>query len=265
MKSNRILQLILVVLIIIFVAVGGYLYYANSQDSKKPADLNASISRNQAIINKGLADKAAMDKQAASLTSQLAAANAALAKVNFRSSAESIEYDRLLIGIADNLKILTADVSATGLTERKEGDTQYQVASFSVTVQGLAPDKIFVTPADSTAYINANVTAILAFIDQVANSKDFDTAVIQSVNISEPKPMTDQQILDKTNSIKDFIRSRLTADETANLTDDQITALVESKYTALAGDDLKRIIQQAGYDVTQAVINIDIWTYKKGA
>jgi hypothetical protein len=57
----------------------------------------------------------------------------------------------------------------------------------------------------------------------------------------------------------------LTADETANLTDDQITALVESKYTALAGDDLKRIIQQAGYDVTQAVINIDIWTYKKGA
>ena len=265
MKSNRILQLILVVLIIVFVAVGGFLYYANSQDSKQPADLNASISRNQAIANKAIADKAAKDKEAATLAAQLAAAKAALAKINFRSAAQSIEYDRELIGFANDLKILTADVSATDLTDRKEGDNIYQVASFSITVEGLAPDKVFAAPADSTAYINANVTAILAFIDKIANSSDFDTAVIQSVNISEPKPMTDEQIAAKINSIKDLIRSKMTADETKDLSPEQVSALVDTKYTALAGDDLKRIIQQAGYDVTQAIINIDIWTYKKGA
>jgi len=56
----------------------------------------------------------------------------------------------------------------------------------------------------------------------------------------------------------------MTADETKDLSPEQVSALVDTKYTALAGDDLKRIIQQAGYDVTQAIVNIDIWTYKKG-
>jgi hypothetical protein len=57
----------------------------------------------------------------------------------------------------------------------------------------------------------------------------------------------------------------MTAAETQDLTPEQVSALVDTKYAALAGDDLKRIIQQAGYDVTQAIVNIDIWTYKKGA
>ncbi len=265
MKSNRILQLILVVLIVVFVAAGGYLYYANAQDSKKPADLNASISRNQAISNKALADKTAKEKEAATLAAQLASAKAALAKVNFRSSAESIEYDRLLIGFADDTKILTAEVGATASTDRKEGDILYQVASFSINVHAKLPEKIFTAPADEIAFNNANVAALLAFLDKIANSKDFDTAVIQSVNISEPKPMTDDQILEKINAIKDLVRSQLTDAETKDLDQDQISELVETKYAALAGVDLQRVIQQVNYDVAQAVINIDIWTYKKGA
>jgi len=38
---------------------------------------------------------------------------------------------------------------------------------------------------------------------------------------------------------------------TKDLSPEQVSALVDTKYTALAGDDLKRIIQQAGYDVTR--------------
>jgi len=40
-------------------------------------------------------------KEAATLAAQLAAAKAALAKINFRSAAQSIEYDRELIGLCE--------------------------------------------------------------------------------------------------------------------------------------------------------------------
>jgi hypothetical protein len=249
-------------MVVVFVAVAGYLYYANSNDSKKPTQLKTDISRNQVILDKGVADKAAKDKEAAALAAQLASAKAALAKVNFRSSAESIEYDRIFYILADNAKLQLTNLTAATPVERKDGQNAYKVSTFTINVEGKTPDTIFNTAADSVAYLTANVTNILTFIDQIATTADFDTATIQTVNISEPKPMSDTEIKDKIKAIKEIIKGQLTEDEKKDLTDDQITALVESKYAALTKDDIPKLLQLAGFDKPSATVTVEIWTYK---
>ena len=265
MKSNRILQIVLVMIIIIFAVVAGYLYFGNANDSKKPTQLKADISRNQAILTKGLADQAAKQKEATTLASQLANAKTLMAKVSFRSSAQSIEYDRILSGIADNAKLQLTNITAGDAAEQKEGQNSYLVSIFTINLEAKTPETIFATPADSTAYINTNVSNILACLNQLATGTDFDTTIIQSVSITAPTPMTIQQIADKINGLKAIIKSQLKDSEITGLTDDQVNAVVDAKYAALGKEDIQRLLQLDGFDKPSAVITIQIWTYKKGA
>ncbi len=262
MKSNRILQLVLLVMIVVFVAAAGFLYFVNSNESKRYTELTDAINRNQAIVNKGVAEKAAKEKEATDLANQLASANALLKNADFRSSAESIEYDKILFSIAEGVKLQVANLSATASMDNKEDRALYQVTTFSISVESRTPETIFASTGDSAAYINASVSQILSFVNKVATSSDFDTTVIKSVNISAPKPMTDKDIKDKITRIKDIIKGKLTAEETQNKTDDEIAALVDSKLSTMSGSNIQLLVQQAGFDKTSAVITIEIWTYK---
>jgi cell division protein FtsB len=289
MKSNRILQIVLIALVVVFLATGGYLYYANSQDSKQITTLNSEIAKNKVTVNKSLADKATKNTEAATLDTQLASAKAALAKINFRSSSESIEYDKLLFSIAADSKLQVTGLTATPVSLIKEGAVTYQQTTFTINLQAFVPDKIFANGKEDTDYINTNINNILAFIHSVAANPNFDTAVMDTVNMTAPKPMSDEEVLalidsintrvygqmseaDKTtlsNNIAQIIAAQNAA-LTVPLTDAQMLAInktetdkaVAARLAALTPDQLKVLLEESTIGKPAAAITINIWTYK---
>ena len=281
MKSNRILQLILLVLVVIFVATAGFLYTANSSEIKRHTQLTDTLNKDQVTYNNGLAQEAALQKTAADLASQLAAAKASLASTHFRSSAESIEYDNILYSVADAAKLQITSLSASSPSNVQEKDTTYQVTTFTVAVKGLSPDGIFSSPADDMAYIAAVVDNILAFENKIATGADFDTTVIPSVSITEPAPMTAAEVqaeIDGINTkiaaeLKDAITAlaaQIQKDNASLLTPDQIAALVKTETDALIAttlasqtpDQIKALVEQANIVTPTATITINVWTCK---
>ena len=281
MKSNRILLLVLLAIIVIFVAGAGYLYTTNNGEINKQTQLKNSIDTDQMTINKEVAQKADLETTAGDIANQLASAQAALADIHFRPDVQSIEYDRILYGIADTSNIRITNLSATPPTDMQEQNNKYQLTKFTVTVEGLSPEKIFNQPADDTAYLSGVVTNILAFTNNITNSPDFDTALIQSVDITEPDPMTASDVqaeIDSINnkiadSIKDQIAALATQIQTDNadtLTQDQINALIKTEtdkliadtLAAKTADEIKTMVDEAGIKRPSAVITINIWTYK---
>ena len=281
MKSNRILQLVLLVLVVVFVATAGFLYTANSSQVKKHTELTDTLNKDQATYNNGLAQEAALQKTAADLASQLAAAKAALANSHFRSSAESIEYDNILYSLADDSKLQITSLNASSPTNVQEQNTTYQVTTFSLTVEGLSPDGIFSSPADDTAYIAAVVSNILTFENKIVTDADFDTAIIPSVNITETAPMTAADVQAEIDDINTKITAGLTDAiaaltaqiQTANagiLTSDQITALIQTQTAQLVAttlaaqtpDQIKALVAQENIATPTATITINVWTCK---
>ena len=281
MKSNRILLLILLAIIIVFGAVDGYLYTANNAETKNQTQLKDTIAKDQVTINKGITQKATLDKNAADIADQLTKAKASLAGIHFRPAIESLEYDRILYSIADAAKVRVTNLTATSPGNIKEENNTYQVTTFTVTVEGLSPDVIFKSPGDDTSYLDAVVNNILVFTNEIAASPDFDTAVIQSVDITESTPMTAadiQGLIDGINNkiaseIQDQI-SALTAqiqtDNVDTLTQAQIDALIKTEtaglvaktLTAKTADEIKVMVDEASIKRPSAVITIVIWTYK---
>jgi hypothetical protein len=125
------------------------------------------------------------------------------------------------------------------------------------------------------------INNILNFTNKIAASPDFDTAVIQSVDITESAPMTAadiQGLIDGINNkiaaeIQDQI-SALTAqiqtDNTDTLTQEQIDALIKTETAGLVAktlaaktaDEIKVMVDEASIKRPSAVIVINIWTYK---
>ena len=249
-------------IIIVFLVAGGILYAANSREISKQEELTDEITRNQAILSKGVTEKKAKEAEAAALTEQLASAQQLLAQTNFRASAESIEYDRILFSIANSAGLQVTNLAATPPSVKKENNITYQVTIFTVNVEGRTPTTLFGTSQDSTNYITSVVDNILAYINNVATSEDFDTALIQSVNISAPKPMTAEDIGDMLESIKDGIKNELTDAETEGKTEDEIDQLVNAKLAAKSTSEIQLLLEEESLDKPSAVITIEIWTYK---
>jgi len=269
------------VLIVVFAAVAGYMYTANKGEIKNQTQLKDNINKDQATINKGITQKAALDKAAADIASQLASAQAAFAAIRFRSAVESIEYDHLLYAIADTAKVRVTILNATPPADFQEQRNTYQVTTFTVKVEGLSPDVIFKSPGDDTRYLDGVVNNILVFTNSIANSPDFDTAVIQSLDITKPDPMTAvdiQTLIDGINNmitaeIKDQINalaSQIQTDNGDSLTKTQIDALIKTETASLVAktlaaktaDEIKVMVDGVGIARPSATITITIWTYK---
>lgn len=281
MKSNRILLLILIAIIIVFGAMAGYLYTANNAEIKNQTQLKDTIATDQLTISKGITQKATLEQEAADIADQLASAKASLAGIHFRPAVESLEYDRILYSIADAASVRVTNLTATSPGNIKEENNTYQITTFTVTVEGLSPDVIFKSPGDDTSYLDAVINNILNFTNKIAASPDFDTAVIQSVDITESAPMTAadiQGLIDGINNkiaaeIQDQI-SALTAqiqtDNVDTLTQAQIDALIKTETAGLVAktlaaktaDEIKVMVDEASIKRPSAVIVINIWTYK---
>ena len=282
MKSNRKFQLVLLAIIVVFVAAAGFLYMSNSSQLKRKTQITDNLSKSQATYNSGLAQKAALAKTATDLASQLASAKASLAQIHFRSSSESVEYDRILYSIADAAALQLTSLSATAPADVHELNNTYQLTTFSLTVEGLSPDGIFSSPGDDTAYNDAVVKNILDFMNKISTSPDFDTANIQSVNISVPKTMTGTDIQTEIDGINtriaaeiktqiDALAAQIQADNAGGtLTQDQINTLIKTETAQLVAttlaaktaDEVKALVEQANIATPSATITINIWTYK---
>lgn len=266
MKSKRILQLILVGIVVIVVAVTGFMYLKNSGEVKQQKTLTADISRNQATLNSGLIEKVEAEQQKAALEKQLAEAKALLSQQNFRSSAESIEYDRLLFSISDFTDLQITSLFATSPLDTKEEDVVYHLTTFTIFVSGKTPTSIFGSSYDSIKYSTDVVNNILAYVDKLATTKDFDTTMIQSVNIATSESMTDEQIATMITVINGLVRGEFAPEELEGKTEAEIIAMVQSKLAAKSPAEMQQLMDKAGWQGNaSAVITIKIWTYEKGA
>ncbi len=262
MKSNRILGFILAGIIIIALAGAGFLYVADMKEQDRHDALNSEIASNQAQITRGAEQIKEKEAEAFTLATRLAEAKALLAQTGFRSSAESIEYDRLLFQIAADTQLLVKSINATPAQDMKEGNVIYQQTTFTVSLEGLAPGVIFSTPVDSTSYIDGVVDNILEYINTLATSPDFDTAQVQSVSISAPEPMTEEEITRMIESINSQVATELTDAEIEDKTEEELAALVQSKLAAKTSAEIAVLMEQAGLDKPTVTISIKIWTYK---
>ena len=262
MKSKRIRWLILGGIIVILLVAAGLLYAANSREVSRQEELTDEIARNQASRNNGIAEKKAKEAEAVTLTEQLASAQQLLNQTDFRASAESVEYDRILFSIANSAGLQVTNITATSPAVKKENNITYQVTIFAINVEGRTPGTLFNKSQDSKNYIDNVVNNILTYINNVATSEDFDSTLIQSVSMSTPEPMTAEEISDMLESIKGNIRDELTDAETEGKTEDEIEQLVSTKLSAKSSSEIQLLLEEEGLDKPSAVITIEIWTYK---
>jgi hypothetical protein len=278
MKYNKMLQIFLVVLVVVFLAAGGFIYSANSSKLKKQTQLKNTLSQSQTSYRNDLAQKTTLQNTNASLTSQLAAVQALLAAAHFRSSAESLDYDGIIYALASTSKVQVTSLMASAPAAITEGTTVYQAETFTISVTGFPPNKIFAKASDDSAYITTVVSNIQAFLASIAASPDFDTTTIQSVNLSSPPPMTDTDIKAEIDGINAKIASenqdqitvltnQITSDN-AYLPQAQIDVLVKtavdklvaSALAAQSAGQIQILIDQAGITTPSAVITINVWT-----
>jgi uncharacterized protein HemX len=262
MKSNRKLGFILAGIVVIVIAAAGVIYAADNREVSKQEKLNGDIASNQAILLRGFAEKKAKETETLALADQLVSARQLLEQTSFLASAESIEYDGILFSIANSTGLQVTSLTATPPLNMKEGNITYQATTFTVSVEGITPTTFFTSTMDSTGYIAGVVNNVLAYINKVATSEDFATAMIQSVTISAPETMTEKEIVDMTESIYSRVESELTEAETEGKTEEQITELVKNKLSTMTATQVQWLIDEAGLTKPTAVITIKIWTHK---
>jgi S-methylmethionine-dependent homocysteine/selenocysteine methylase len=191
---KRISVLILVLLVVVLAAGAVFLFLQYNGQVQQKQDLNDNIVKNQQIISNNAKAIAAKNQEAATLANQLALAQADLAALNFPADAQSIEYDRIFFKLATEANLKVDQIAAGTMKDVKEGDAVYQAATFTVSVSGKPPKSVFLTTSQSTEHNTAVVNSILAFVNKLATNEEFSTAFIDSVNITSPAPMTQDEI-----------------------------------------------------------------------
>jgi len=181
--------------IIIFVIIIGSLYMVNNQEKHEQRQLNDNLSVVQASLEKSVSDKTDHERQLAQLKTQLGDLESELAqatsllndsKESFPQSAESIEYDEALFSIAHDsgvqiVKIRASEpideaikIAVSESTDREVENITYSTLHFEVELEG-------------------EVTALLDFINSIANGEHFKAATVEQVNIRIPEPVTEEE------------------------------------------------------------------------
>jgi len=231
MKLSKIFWLALGIGVFIIGAVVLYMLYTDEKSEQQ--ELNDRLAVAEATLP-GLIDEAsALENQIAQLQEALAQARAQLnlAKVEFPSSVESIEYDEILFRFADDSDLEITRLTAASPRDVTMGGITYSATSFTVAVAG-------------------EVIDILDFINIIVNDNNFKTATVELINLSVPEPLTEEEKA----AIKEEIRAGLPEETIAGLTEAQIEALVE----AITADNIK-LREQAS-----ATTNLVIYSYKGG-
>jgi len=260
---GRRLWLVLGGIIVVVVIAAGVLYTSNSRQIAKRNQLQSDILQAQLILDRANEEIKLLKSQTPQLTdTQLNEAKAYLASISFLSSSESIEYDTMLFSIADICKLHVANLVASAPGELEENNIKYQVTTFTINVEGVLPGVLFKAGTESKQYIDTNVNRILAFVSSIVTSNDFKTAIITSVSINAPEPLTDVLVAEMYINLQNEIKDNLTADEKRNKTAFEIEQLVVDKITAMTPDEINLFLDKQGLERPSATILFVIWTYK---
>jgi hypothetical protein len=181
----------------------GSLYTVYSRQVSEQQELEASLAAAQARWPQVISARQAAEAELTQWQDKLAEATSLLAKseAKFPESAESIKYDELLFDIADVCDLEVMSLTASEPSDKKEKvevedieveDVTYIVTSFEIEVQaaGLKPG----TVAKFETYIDETVANILDFIDTVAKDENFTNATIESVDMKNLKPPSEDEL-----------------------------------------------------------------------
>lgn len=178
----------------IFIIAAASLYTVYLRQGREQAQLNDSLAEAQAKLPEVVAEKEAAASQLVQLEAQLAQLEDELAQAtsrldradrNFPRSVESIEVDVRLFKIADEWDLdiikLTASEPADRTTRptTELGDQNIEDVTFAVT--------------SFTADVAGEVADILNFINTVIIDDAFTTITVESVNITLPVPLTEEE------------------------------------------------------------------------
>jgi len=190
----------------IFIIAFASLYWLYLQEKNEQVELNAALAATQATLPKLAEQRASLESTLTELEDRLAQVTSQLktTKAVFPASVQSIEVDELLFGMADDWDLEITSLTATEPHDQKVKvevededieveDITYLVTTFTVDVEGKAPESDFKTEEEYKAYIDKAVDDILNFIHTVVTHRDFDTATVELVNIVVPEPLSEEE------------------------------------------------------------------------
>ena len=185
MKFGRTSQVILGVGLF---AIGfGSLYSIYLGQESEQEELNSNLSVAQATLPKLVSQKQDLESQLTRLESDLAEARTSLSniKVGFPKSVESIEYDEVLVRIADECDLEIIKVTATEPADEEIESEPIDEEVETVTVTYAA--------TSFEVGVKGKVVDILDFVNAIATGDDFTTATAKLVSISIPEPLTEAE------------------------------------------------------------------------
>lgn len=203
MRLSKVFWIILGVGVFIIAFVALYMLY--SRQLSDQAQVNSKLDLAKATLPRLVTEKQSWNSQLTQLQSQLSEANTNLtqaktaldkSRTGILASAESIEYDEKLFQIADawNLDIIRVTASEP-VAKDMGGGIIFSVTTFTLQVQGRAPEAAFASPDDYRVFVYGIVDDILAFVDQIVKDRNFATATIDPVSMNVPKPLTQEEVV----------------------------------------------------------------------
>jgi hypothetical protein len=234
---------IIFVMLFLVGAVLLYVSYSGATSAHKTAQANlAAAQKSEPVLNKAKTDLATQLTQAAadvaSWNDKIALLQTTMAKANqtfvaaqkqFPPTAESIEYNETLMGIAKSCNLTVSSVVATEAANAEMSTSAFAFKTnvFTINVQGKISD-------------------ILAFIDKITTTDAFKTGVIVPIDFNIPVPITQ--------AAKDQMRADMQAqlfdEKNASIKGYDKVLLIETAILSMMGDDAN---QTSAEEMTQFI------------
>ena len=233
MRLSRNAWLFIGMILFVAAAIVIFMFYRGQVDKRKEARDELEVAGNSLTILFG--QRAALEEELAKNEEELAQWNDTIAQLEerlaqalvelgetqteFPTSLESIEYDEVLFGFANDSNINLVILTASKMDDASVDDLNFKTASFKLDVQGEVAD-------------------ILDFIDNVVTNNDFKTAILGPVMITVPEPVTDEQ----KEAMREGKRAELLAEELAGITTEEITQLMLETIVEMTGQEEKEVL-----------------------
>jgi hypothetical protein len=182
-------------------------------------------------MSQAVADVASWNDKIALLQTELAQANLSLTQTqnNFPASAQTIEYNETLMGLASSCNLTMQILVATQPTAASLNTSDFTFYSnvFTISVMGKVSD-------------------ILNFVDKIATNGSFKTGAMTPISFTIPEPLTQAQ----KDQMRSDIQTQMISAEDASIQGADRVKLIENALYLLLGGKAN---PPAAGDITQAI------------
>jgi len=186
----------LILAIGIFVVGAIFLYRMNSERQAEGDRIDIQVETAQELLPQLTAEREDYESQLASLKAELESVQitAEQSKLAFPESIESIEYDEIIFQMAHDRDLEIVYLTATETSSKSISDITLTTTGFQVKVEGKSITTNFESLSIYREFIYQTVSDILDFINGIAVDDNFISATLDSVDISVPGPITEEDI-----------------------------------------------------------------------